>query len=349
MAKKINKKSMAKPINEKTFELNITSELLTLSKSFLWYLDQCPICHLYTRREWMDFLKQSTVFAVGLTQEQENDPSIGGYDVSINYTSPEGEEKRLMFLQFKAGKRKKYSTKTESLFHKQKARSKGITPEHISFTFNDAAKGAQHSTLRNLANNIAEQSLSVMYVFPRITEKSDFINKVGSLIENTSFIPVIKLDEQAFNQTPRVTIMDSKPHKYRTSYDGLTSEVNFFFFNFFYDVSIISELLSELICIQIERLSKKIVLQNESNFFEYLNIIATSIDEFIKTELKQFPSNDNIIEKVNSYIEVVKKDFVSNKRIPYAPSRYTKIIPKGGLTIRFDEKNDFTSINCQLF
>jgi len=65
---------MAKEINEKTFELNITNELLNLSKSFIWYLDLFPWFHFNSMRNRniiSQFMKQSTLFAEGLTQKEE--------------------------------------------------------------------------------------------------------------------------------------------------------------------------------------------------------------------------------------------------------------------------------------
>ena len=339
---------MAKNINEKTFELNITNELLNLSKSFVWYLDHSPFCHLLPRRIWNDFFNQSVLFAEGLTQEQENDPVTGGYDVSINYTLPNGIDGRLMFLQYKAGEQKKYSNKIKSNFYRQTARQNNISPEHIMFTFNDAANGTQHSTLRTLASSADIQAESVMYVFPRITEKTDFKNKVGSLIYNSSFVPVLELDNQASNQTPPILI-NNLPHKYRTSYDGLTSEVNFFFFFFYYDNEIILKLISELVCIQIERMLK-ILMEQEMPFLEiYLDLLSTSIDRFIEYEFREFPSRKIISEKVNSYIKKADEYFRSRGIIPNAPNNFTTIIPKEGLELKFDDKIDFSSINYQLF
>jgi len=184
---------MGKNINEKTFELNITNELLNLSKSFIWYLDHSPLCWLLPRTIWSQFLNQSTLFAVGLTQDEESDPLTGGYDVSINYTLPNGQDGRLIFLQYKAGVRKGYSNANASKFNRKTALKEKRRAEHVSFTFNDAAQGTQHSTLRNLANKTDIQSHSVMYVFPRITEKADFESKIGSLIFNSSFVPVLEL------------------------------------------------------------------------------------------------------------------------------------------------------------
>lgn len=340
---------MGKNINEKTFELNITNELLNLSKSFIWYLDHSPLCWLLPRTTWSQFLNQSTLFAAGLTQDEESDPLTGGYDVSINYTLPNGQDGRLIFLQYKAGVRKAYSNANASKFNRKIALKEKRPAEHVSFTFNDAAQGTQHSTLRNLANKTDIQSHSVMYVFPRITEKADFESKIGSLIFYSSFVPVLELDNQASNQTPQVSIIDGVSHNYRTSYDGLTSEVNYFFYYFYYDPGFISLFVSELICIQIERFAKSL-RKEEPPFFEiFINGISDAVSRFIDAELKAVPSSTLIQSGVSSYIGRVREGLAVNKEIPAAPSVFTTIIPKEGLKLKFDNKNDLSLINYQLF
>ncbi len=72
---------MKKEINEKTFELNITNELLNLSKSFVWYMDHSPIKDLISKGVWTEFSNQTCLYAIGLTQEEEANPDTGGYDV----------------------------------------------------------------------------------------------------------------------------------------------------------------------------------------------------------------------------------------------------------------------------
>lgn len=95
-----------KQINEKTFELNITYELLSLSKSFIWYLDHyffLDFPHPRCRNIISKFLRERTIFASGLTQQEEKE---NGFDVTINYRHPSGQEGRIMFLQYKAGGKK---------------------------------------------------------------------------------------------------------------------------------------------------------------------------------------------------------------------------------------------------
>lgn len=343
---------MAKEINEKTFELNITNELLNLSKSFIWYLNHFHWFNFPLMRDRniiSQFMKQTTLFAEGLTQEEESNPLTGGYDVSINYNHPTGQIGRLMFLQYKAGIRKSYSNKSVSKFFRPTAKTEGRSPEHVLFSFNEAAEGTQHSTLRNLANREGIQPESVIYVFPRITEKTEFINRVGNLVPNSSFVPVLEIDNQASNQTPSITINDGISHKYRTSYDGLISEVNFFFFSFVYDDKIILELLSELICIQIERFAKILIEQDIPLLQEFLSNVLESLSQFVEYELKQFPSSNLIIENVRLYILKIEENFDSNRIILNAPSRFTNIIPKEGLKFKFENKFDFSGINYQIF
>ena len=191
-----------KEINEKTFELNITRELLDLSKSFMWYLEEAPIFHNVSRRVCLDFLNKATFFAEGLTQQEEADTKKGGYDVSIKFQAPPGFENRLMFLQFKAGKRSKFSKTPNSLFNKSNASKRDI--EHVYFTFNDDSANKQHSTLKALAKKVEIQSESVMYVFPRITEKVDFYSKIGKLLVHTSFVPVTELDRQSKSKNNKI-------------------------------------------------------------------------------------------------------------------------------------------------
>jgi hypothetical protein len=297
------------------------------------------------------FINQPTFFAQGLTQKQENNPNGGGYDVSINCYLPDGQERRLIFLQYKSGVRKKYCTNPESKFYRQTSAIECRSPEHVLFTFNDAANGTQHSTLRNLANsaNANISPNSVYYVFPRITEILDFKNKFGNLIYYTSFIPVLDIDLQALNQCPPINNLGDSHHKFRTSYDGAESEVNFFFFLYFYNKNITYEILSELICIQIERLVKIMDRKGIGRFEIIQDDLRYALDRFIKNELKENEDNDIIKRGVTNYIDGIERSVKSNKPIPKAPSEYTSIIPKEGLKISLEDKNDFSLLSYQIF
>lgn len=345
-------KIMKKKLNEKTLELNITNELLNLSKSFVCYL-LYPICHhLFSRNQqgidiWLQVINQPILFAQGLTQEEESNE---GYDVSINYTLSNGQDGRLMFLQYKAGIEKKHSNKPESNFLRQTAKLDNRTPNHIVFTFNDAAGGRQHSALRELASREGIKPQSVMYVFPRITEGADFKNKIGSLIYSSSFVPVLALDNQALGQTPPVVINDGIIHKYRTSYDGQISEVNSVFFVFNYDDRIFLWLVSELICIQIERLVKVLKEYNKDALEEFLDILlGSNMDEIIAKKLNLSHYNNMMIKDIKIYVKAIKEKLNLNEEIPMAPSKFTTIVPKEGLKLTFSSKDYFSTTNFQLF
>ena len=330
---------MKKPINEKTFELNITNELLNLSKSFLWYMDHSPIKDLIATGVWPEFSNQTCLFANGLTQEEEADPKKGGYDVSINYALPGGQEARMLFLQFKAGVKRKYSNVSGSAFEK----SKGALAEHVCFTFNDAAGNTQHSTLRKLAENPKIQENSVLYVFPRITERDEFYKKIGSLRDYTSFVPVKEMDRQAA-ENESVKIISDDPHKFRVSYDGKTSEVNLLLLLLLLDQGFVWNLLSELISIQIERLLKTFKRGNRKDLSEILDGVSSATDVFFESLLYEIDSKN-----VKNYINNVREAINQDNFIPPAPANYSTIIPKSGLILNFEKRLDLTSIQYQVF
>lgn len=339
---------MAKEINEKTFELNITSQLLDVSRSFLWYMIDSPIRPFMDENDWFDFLTHKTFFTEGLTQAQETNPNTGGYDVSINYLGNNGNTGRLLFLQYKSGERASFCQKKSSHFYGNRTNKK----PHIIFKFNDAAEKTQHSTLRNLANRTGIQPESVLYVFPRVTEKSEFLNNHKDLIANSSFVPVLEIDRQGLAQTPPIQIIDGVSHNYRTSYDGLTSEVNFFFFDFNYNKKIISDLLAELICVQLERCFK-FLKKKEIDVFIFFEFVIREIEFRFSNnnnnniQFKELNINKEIIF---DYLKKIKISGIesSNIKIPKAPQKYTTEIPKEGLKFSFDEKLDLSSINFQI-
>jgi hypothetical protein len=331
---------MKKEINEKTFELNITNELLNLSKSFVWYMEKSPILNFFSFEDWKIFLGNSTVFAEGLTQEEESNPKTGGYDVSINYSTQNGEEGRLLFLQYKAGIHVSYSILSGSQFE----RKKSPNTDHVCFTFNDAANGTQHSTLRNLAKSLGRTSDSVLYVFPRITKKKEFHLKVGQLIHHSSFVPILEIDKQGSKQKPKIEIKDHVKHKFRTSYDGKINEVNLLLLLLELDQTLLPDLISELICIQIERLLKYYKMQNRSDLVILLDEINVSILGFMNEKIHySIPLN------VQDYINDIRIKLLEDSIIPPAPTRFTTIIPKEGLKLNLEEKLNLSNVNYQIF
>ena len=333
---------MAKEISEKTFELNITNELLNVSNSYVYLMTHKYISKIKTEYEWFDFFQNNKLFAEGLTQAQETDSETGGYDVSISYKINKDNVGRLLFLQYKSGEHCNYCMNPKSQFYGSRKNKK----EHIAFIFNDASNGTQHSTLRKLAKKKEIIPESVLYVFPRITKMSEF--NLGSLLNNTSFVPVLEIDRQGKEQKPSIKIIDGVAHRYRTSYCGVKSEVNYYYYYFFYDDLILRELLTELICIKFERFFRYYLKKNK--FAPDFQILL----EFIKESIYKHSDfhKDISINKqtIIDYLNVFKNTSfdLSNFKIPYAPQKYSSIVPQEGLKLSFDSKINLSGITYQI-
>lgn len=335
-----------KEISEKTFELNITNQLLDISKSFVWYMLDSPINTLMTENDWFDLFSNSAFLAEGLTQAQECNPLTGGYDVSIDYHTKKGISGRLLFLQYKSGTRAKFCKNSSSQFHGSRTNHK----PHVVFTFNDAADQTQHSTLRNLANKTSIKSESVLYVFPRITEKTELIKNGNDLLSHTSFVPVLEIDRQGLAQNPSVKIIDGVSHRYRTSYDGNTSEVNYYYYYYYYDQKMISHLISELICIQLERFFIKL-RSNEKLFPPDLIFIIENIKSNIKKHDNEAFKGIYVSEAIiTNYLNEFRITDLDSKNVivPTAPQNYTTEISKEGLVIELDNNFNYSQISYQI-
>lgn len=341
---------MGKAINEKTFEINITSELINKSKLMAWSLT-FPYFHLIRPDKYWDYLiSAETIFCEGLTQAEESNPETGGYDTTISFLDRNRVTRRLMFLQFKAGYHRERSNNPNSIFCKKSENYNGGDTKHILFTFNDAAEGTQHSTLRKLSQKNGVKPKSVMYVFPRITTKEDFDSNIGRLSLESSFVPVVDIDEQGSNQTPSVTIIDGTTHKYRTSYDGQQTELNKFFFFFDYEKSIIREFLTELTCVHIERILQKFEREEDKKDLPVIldlleeNINSDSNSPFIVNRSKEIN-----LKTIKNYIKKVRAGYIVNEIIMPAPSKFTSIIPENGIKISLNDENYHSSLKYQIF
>jgi hypothetical protein len=337
---------MAKEINEKTFELNITSQLLDVSRSFLWYMIDSPIRPFMDENDWFDFLSQNTFFTEGLTQAQETNPNTGGYDVSINYLGNNGNTGRLLFLQYKSGKRAGFCKNLSSQFHGSRTNQN----PHVVFTFNDAADNTQHSTLRNLASKPTIRPESVLYVFPRLTENSEFLTSCNDLLNHTSFVPVLEIDRQGLAQTPPLAIIDGVSHKYRTSYDGNISEVNYYYYAYYYEQRIISDLISELVCIQLERFFIKLK-SNKNIFMPDVKYLIENLKENISSRNDKifkgvYISGEKIIGYINEFniTSLNTNDFI----VPKAPQYFSTEIPFDGLKLELEGDSNYSQINYQI-
>jgi len=337
---------MKKEINEKTFELNITHELLC--RPINWFIERHFLFRgliksdLKKKNEILKYLHTIKFYSLGLTQDEESSPG-GGYDVSININDSSVVDKRLLMLQYKSGIHIEYSTLNNSIFTKSNPPS-----EHIKFKINDAAKNEQHIILRKLSKSKGINRNSIMYVFPRITNRTDFQSKIGKLVEYSSFVPVREIDRQASKKG--IIIKKGDIHHYRTSYNGLKSEVNSEPSDFEYDDSYKYKLIAELICIRIERIVRFVVKSNERDKDNLKYILDDLIDynQFIYYNFEN-TQTEIIRNKVKSYIKSLSENLNSNREITKAPSEFTTILPKGGIKLNFEEKYDLSSINYQIF
>ncbi len=211
---------------EKTLELNITHELLSLADSFWWFLQPIGL-RRYWRPYWrFPLLDYPKSYATGLHINLEGKEG-GGYDVCINSPSNfQGGVPRLLFMQFKAGEEKPFNTNASSIFHGDAQNEK----VHIEFDINSNTKKNQHRLLQELATKAGNND-AVAYVFPRIVTVEQLSKNIGNLLSKTSIISISEMDEKAAENN--VTIDDGNAHKFRTCYDDLEkTEINYFFFFF---------------------------------------------------------------------------------------------------------------------
>lgn len=211
---------------EKTLELNITHEILSLADGFWWFLQPVSL-KKYWRPHWrFPFIATPKSFATGLHINLEGKQG-GGYDVCINSPSNfQGGNPRLLFMQFKAGAEHQFNSDVKSIFYGNK-RNPNV---HVEFGINNNSNKNQHRLLAELALRAGNLN-AVVYVFPRIINEAQLQNNIGRLLTRTSFISIADIDAKATNNN--VKIDDGKAHKFRTCYNDFNkNEVNFFLFRF---------------------------------------------------------------------------------------------------------------------
>ncbi|AXE21206.1 hypothetical protein DR864_27430 [Runella rosea] len=206
---------------EKTLELNITHELLSLADSFWWFLQPISLKR-YWRPNWrFPLIPSPKSYATGLHINLEGRTG-GGYDVCIK--SPpiqfQGGKPRLLFMQFKAGIEHPFNSNSESIFY-----GDPTAPNvHIEFDINSNNKRNQHRLLQDLASKAGNKD-AVVYVFPRIVTEEQLVENIGNLIVKTSFISISDIDSKALIKG--ISIADGNPHKFRTCYNDYSrNEIN---------------------------------------------------------------------------------------------------------------------------
>lgn len=205
---------------EKTLELNITHEILSLADSFWWFLQPISLKR-YWRPHWrFPFMQSPKSFATGLHINLEGKKG-GGYDVCINSPSNfQGGNPRLLFMQFKAGVEKPFNSNISSIFYGD-VDNPNI---HVEFDINSSKKRNQHALLKTLATKAGNKN-AVVYVFPRIVNETQLNRSIGNLLSKTTIISIDDIDIKAALNS--ITIDDGNPHNYRTCYnDWSRNEIN---------------------------------------------------------------------------------------------------------------------------
>lgn len=260
---------------EKTLELNITHELLTLADSFWWYLSAISL-RRYWRPYWrIPFLQQPKSFVTGLPINLEGRAG-GGYDVCLVSPSFLGSNDRAVFMQFKAGEHKEFHTDTQSKFYGDATKPK----PHVEFTFNNNSKKNQHKLLQGLAKAKAVVGHPVLYCFPRITTDQQVRDNAGRLLHKTSFISVADIDAKA--ALNKVTINVGAVHKFRADYNDYDcNEVNFFLF--FYDgPDQTKNFISEIVAIRVMRAFEVLKSYSKQLPTIYMSNIAEAFVQYIR-------------------------------------------------------------------
>ena len=260
---------------EKTLELNITHELLTLADSFWWYLSAISL-RRYWRPYWrMPFLPQPKSFVTGLPINLEGRAG-GGYDVCLVSPSYSGSNDRAVFMQFKAGEHKDFHPDTKSKFYGDATNPK----PHVEFTFNNNGKKNQHKLLQDLAKAKASVGHPVLYCFPRITTDQQVRDNAGRLLHKTSFISVADIDVKA--ALNKVTINVGTAHKFRADYHKYDfNEVNFFFF-FFEGPDQTKNFISEIVSIRVMRAFEALKTYSKQLPTIYMSSIAEAFVQYIR-------------------------------------------------------------------
>lgn len=205
---------------EKTLELNITHEILSLADSFWWFLQPVSLKR-YWRPHWrFPLMQPPRSFATGLHINLEGKKG-GGYDVCINSPSNfQGGNPRLLFMQFKAGIEKSFNSNPSSIFYGD-SNNPNI---HVEFDINNNEKRNQHALLKTLALKAGNKD-AVVYVFPRIVNETQLTQNIGKLLGKTTFLSIDDIDTKA--AANKIKIDDGNPHKFRTCYrDWSRNEIN---------------------------------------------------------------------------------------------------------------------------
>ena len=300
--------------HEKTLELNITHELLSLADSWAWFLFN-PVRKYWEPGFRLPFLKypRSTAAGFHITTEGKDDSTGeagGGFDVRIK----SGTNGNLLFIQYKKGELVEISPNPKSTFHNP-------PKEHFKFKIN-STKTNQHFVLRNLADNIGkEKGNAVVYAFPLIKNMADLENNAGKLLRKTKFVSIKDIDIQA--EVNKVKLKKRKEHNFRIGKDDMDRcEVNYYYY-YFIGGDRTPEIIADIIAIKFQEALSFWVNYHKDNVIDgklLSDFFEDSLIKYIEFLLHYFevaPSKIDILY-INRYLMYFQeegwKDYKSVER-----------------------------------
>lgn len=313
--------------HEKSLELNITHELLSLTDSWYWFLTDIPLWRYWRPKQRLPFLKfpKSTSGGFHITSEGKSDSSGeegGGYDVRIK----SGLGKYLLFIQYKLGDLIATSPDPKSIFD---------TPPHDHYKFKiNSTTTNQHFLLRELANGIGKkQGNAVVYAFPLIKDMNDLENNAGKLIRRTKFISIQDLDDQA--KLNNVSFAKNKEHNFRVGQDNMNRcEVNYYYYSFT-GKDKAPELIADIVALSFNKSLTFFINEIEIRYQKNINLyyfpggLRRAFGQYLKYLLHHFEVAPSSLTEVSRklYDEFINLKFPKNEFSEYqSTSRDIEIV-----------------------
>lgn len=200
-------------ITEKTLELNLTFEMLTLGDT-MWNLIHFASCAPRVIASCSCYrpvrlpARLRPCYAIGMSLQDE---ITKGWDVKIQFPSSSAHPSHALFLQYKAGKHLSFSKKRKSIFYGSKLQPSPF----CQFSINNNSTRDQHIVLRALASQKNLRG-AVAYVFPRVCSARMLKACLGRLVHVTNIVTVNDLDLAA--KKKKISISKGTRHHFRTSY-----------------------------------------------------------------------------------------------------------------------------------
>jgi hypothetical protein len=188
-------------LQEKTLELNITSEILKLGSAFFVrnYLPR-DLEKFWPINRFHHLYDYATGYHINLEGKK------GGYDVAIHSRVGVPRRDKALFLQFKRGCKRAFARRTDSIFNRKNGKQTAF------YEFDINTNEEQHRQLRELSNKHYKGGTGsyILYAFPLFDDTDEFLAHLGRLIRRTKFITIRSLDNHARNHSPRIDLAIGK-------------------------------------------------------------------------------------------------------------------------------------------